>query len=220
MKARTGVSARSQGLVACSLCEAVNDFSRSTTADHLDSFRLRCGRCGARLHSRIPHSLERTLAFLIAAVIAYVPANVYPIMTLRKLGEGEPATILGGVFHLAHAGMWSLAAIVFIASVLVPVMKLLGIACLLTSTRRATPSQARDRTRLYGIVEAVGRWSMVDVFVISILVALVQLGALATIESGPAATAFCFVVVLTMLSAMSFDPRLLWDAVNEGDCDE
>ncbi len=213
----TGVSALSRGLVACPLCETVNDLSRLPGGEDRPARALRCGRCGTSIHPRIPHSLDRTLAFLIAAVIAYVPANIYPIMTLRKLGEGEPATILGGVFHLAQAGMWSLAAIVFIASVLVPVMKLVGIAYLVATARSATRAQAADRTRLYRIVESVGRWSMVDVFVISILVALVQLGALATIESGPAATAFCMVVVLTMLSAMSFDPRLIWDATEQGD---
>lgn len=213
-------SALSQGLLACSLCEAVNDLAKLPAAQRNGPLPLQCGRCGTVLHPRTPRSLERTLAFLIAAVIAYVPANVYPIMTLRKLGEGEPATILGGVLHLAHAGMWSLAAVVFIASVLVPVLKLFGIGYLVATTRRTTPARAGERTRLFLIVEAVGRWSMVDVFVISILVGLVQLGALATIESGPAATAFCFVVVLTMLSALSFDPRLIWDAAERGERDE
>ena len=220
MSAPESRSALSRGLVACSLCEAVNDLSRLQVEISEPTSALRCGRCGSVIHARYPRSLERSLAFLIAAVIAYIPANVYPIMTLRKLGEGEPATILGGIFHLAHAGMWSLAAIVFVASVLVPVLKLVGIAYLVATARRATPAQARERTRLYRMVEAVGRWSMVDVFVISILVALVQLGALATIESGPAATAFCVVVVLTMLSAMSFDPRLIWDATENGGHDE
>ena len=217
MNAAKSRSALSQGVIACPLCEATNDLSLLGSGLDLEDASLRCGRCGARLHARRPRSLERTLAYLVAAVIAYIPANLYPIMTLRKLGEGEPATILGGVAHLAHAGMWSLAAIVFIASVLVPVLKLVGLAYLVATARRATVSQAFDRTRLYRIVEAVGRWSMVDVFVISILVALVQLGAIATIESGPAATAFCVVVVLTMLSAMSFDPRLLWDAAEKGE---
>ena len=218
MSAAQNESALSHGLVACSLCEALNDLANADAA--ASSSKLRCGRCGTTITPRIPHSLQRSTAFLIAAVIAYIPANVYPIMTLRKLGEGEPATILGGIFHLAHAGMWSLAAIVFVASVLVPVMKLIGIAYLIASVQRPTSVPPFERTRLYRVVEAVGRWSMVDVFVISILVTLVRLGSIATIESGPAATAFCVVVVLTMISAMSFDPRLIWDAVEKGETNE
>jgi paraquat-inducible protein A len=172
----------------------------------------RCPRCGTRLHRRKPNSLSRCGALVIAALILYVPANVYPVMTFISFGRGAPSTILGGVSELLQAGMWPLAAVVFLASITVPVLKLIGLSVLLVSVQRRSRWQIRQRTMLYRIVEGVGRWSMIDIFTLAILAALVQLGALATIQPGPGAIAFAAVVVLTMFAAMAFDPRLLWDA--------
>jgi paraquat-inducible protein A len=149
---------------------------------------------------------------VLAALILYIPANVYPVMTFVSFGRGAPSTILGGVVELVQAGMWPLAAVVFLASITVPVLKLISLSVLLVSVQRRSRRQTRQRTMLYRIVEGVGRWSMIDIFTLAILAALVQLGALATIQPGPGAIAFAAVVVLTMFAAIAFDPRLLWDA--------
>ena len=174
-----------------------------------------CPRCGAALHRRRPDSLTRTWALVVTAIILYIPANLLPVMTVISLGSGAPDTIMSGVIELADAGMWPLAALVFFASITVPVLKLIGLIILLVSTQRGATRRLRDRTVLYRIVEAVGRWSMIDIFMISILVALVQLGELATIEPGIGAVSFAAVVIITMIAAMSFDPRLMWDAAGE-----
>ncbi len=171
-----------------------------------------CPRCGSTLHRRKPNSLARTAALVITAAILYVPANIYPVMTFSSLGSGEPSTILGGVEELIAANMWPLAAIVFTASIFVPMLKLISMSYLLISTYRGSRSRLRERTRIYRLNEFVGRWSMVDVFVISLLVALVQLGSIASIVPGMGIVAFAGVVILTMLAALSFDPRLMWDA--------
>jgi paraquat-inducible protein A len=133
-------------------------------------------------------------------------------MTVISFGQGEPSTILGGVVHLFAVGMWPLALLVFFASVTVPVLKLAGLVYLLAATQRRSRRRLRDRTVLYRIVEAVGRWSMIDIFMLAILVALVQLGSIATITPGAGALSFAAVVVLTMIAAMTYDPRLAWDA--------
>ena len=170
-----------------------------------------CPRCGFALHHRKPNSLTRTWALLIGAAILYIPANLYPILTVVRFGAGQPSTILGGVKELLEAGMWPLAALVFFASVAVPVLKLVGLVFLLLTTMAGMRSRRRDRTVLYRIVDAVGRWSMIDIFMESILVALVQFGAVVTIAPGPGAIAFASVVILTMFAARAFDPRLIWD---------
>jgi paraquat-inducible protein A len=174
-----------------------------------------CPRCGAALHRRRPDSLTRTWALVVTAIILYIPANLLPVMTVVSLGSGAPDTIMSGVIELADSGMWPLAALVFFASITVPVLKLAGLIYLLVTTQRGKTGQLRNRTVIYRIVEAVGRWSMIDIFMISILVALVQLGQLATIEPGVGAVCFAAVVITTMIAAMSFDPRLIWDAAGE-----
>jgi len=175
-----------------------------------------CPRCGAARHARKPDSIARTWALLLTGVILYIPANVYPVMTVISFGSGAPDTILSGVEELAAAGMWPLALLVFFASITVPVLKILGIIILLITTQRGSHWRLRDRTVLYRIVETIGRWSMIDVFMISILVGLVQLQAVATISPGVGAIAFCAVVIITMIAASCFDPRLMWDAAGEG----
>ena len=176
---------------------------------------LRCPRCTAPVHDRKPESLQRTTALMLTAAVLYVPANVFPIMTVVSFGKGQSDTIVSGIVHLAHGGMISLALLVFFASVLVPVLKLVGLAFLVISVHRRSRWRPRDRALLYRIIEQVGRWSMIDIFMISILVALVKLGNVATIETGLGATCFAAVVVLTMLASMGFDPRLMWDALEE-----
>lgn len=197
-----------QLLVSCHACQLV---CRMVEHDHHDEEPI-CPRCGAPVHLRKPNALSRSWALALAAVILYIPANIYPVMTVISFGKGSPSTILGGVEELFAHGMWPLALIVFFASITVPVLKLVGLVYLLISVHRGSRWRLRDRTMLYRIVEAVGRWSMIDIFMLSILVALVRLGAIATIEPGVGAISFAGVVILTMFAAMSFDPRLLWDA--------
>jgi paraquat-inducible protein A len=197
----TGTDSRS--LVSCHACDQVCRLTRQGHAC--------CPRCGATLHRRKPYSLARTWALLIAACILYIPANLLPVMTVTSFGRGEPDTILSGVKVLIQAGMWPVAILVFFASITVPVLKIVALAFLLISVQRRSHWRPRDRTVLYRLVESVGRWSMVDIFMISILVALVNLGTIASIVPGPGALAFAAVVILTMIAAMSFDPRLIWD---------
>ena len=178
-----------------------------------------CPRCGAALHHRKPDSLTRTTALLIASTILYVPANLYPIMTVISLGKGHPDTILSGVVTLIAVGMWPVALLVFFASITVPVLKLVGLTYLLVSVRRRSTRRRRDRTVMYRLIEFVGRWSMVDIFMISILAALVSLERIATIVPGLGAAAFATVGVLTMLASEAFDPRLIWDAREGHDAD-
>jgi paraquat-inducible protein A len=172
---------------------------------------LRCVRCGSHLHVRKPNSLARTWAFLFAALVLYLPANLLPVMHTSSLFGAQKDTIMSGVVYLWTSGSWPLAVLVFIASIAVPMLKILAIAFLAGSANLGSRWQPVQRARIYRIVELVGRWSMLDIYVIAILTALVQFNALATITAGPAAIAFGAVVVLTMFSAMSFDPRLIWD---------
>ena len=201
---RTGETAAPQGLAGCATCGLVNRLDPGG--------RGRCRRCGETLRPRLPHSLQRTWALLAAATVMYVPANIYPIMTTTSLGQSSPSTIIGGVVELIQMGSWPVAIVIFVASVIVPVGKLVALAWLCLVVGRSSELNAAARTRLYRLTEFIGRWSMIDVFVVAILVALIRAGSLMSITPGPAALAFGAVVVITMLSAMTFDPRLLWDA--------
>jgi paraquat-inducible protein A len=174
-----------------------------------------CPRCEAHIHSRKPNSLSRTWALLIAAYILYIPANLLPVMTVISFGKGEADTILSGVKELIHAGMLPIALVVFFASIVVPVTKLVVLTYLLLSVKYKSRWRPRERTVLYRITEVVGRWSMIDIFMISILIALVKLEAVATIEPGMGAISFAAVVIITMFAAMGFDPRLIWDTMEE-----
>jgi paraquat-inducible protein A len=175
----------------------------------------RCPRCGSALHVRKPDSIARTWALVIAAAVLYIPANYYPVLTVMQLGAGQPSTILGGVEELMHSRMYPLAALVFFASILVPMLKLVGLSIMLIATQTGAAGWLRDRTRLYHIVRFIGRWSMIDIFMESLLGALVVFGSVITIEPGVGAVAFCGVVILTMFAAETFDPRLMWDAAAE-----
>ena len=177
----------------------------------------RCPRCGSRVHERKPESVGRTWAFVIAAAVLYIPANVFPVLTVIQLGAGQPSTILGGVEDLLASGLYPLALLVFFASILVPLFKLIGLAVMLLTVQLASPGRGagrllRERTMLYHVVAWIGRWSMVDIFMESLLGALVQFGRAVTIEPGIGAVAFCAVVFITIFAAEAFDPRLMWDA--------
>ncbi|MDR4493965.1 MAG: paraquat-inducible protein A [Nitrospirales bacterium] len=198
------ITAGQMGFYACHVC---NLLAKSEPGEH-DAV---CRRCGSPLHLRKPDSVARTWAFLIAAYILFVPANVMPIMHTSSLFGAQADTIMSGVIYLWMSGSWHLALVVFIASILVPSAKLLALTFLVVSVQRRSTWEPMQRTKLYRVVEFVGRWSMLDIFVVAILVALVHLQSLATIEAGFGAVAFGGVVVLTMLAAMEFDPRLIWD---------
>jgi paraquat-inducible protein A len=163
------------------------------------------------LHTRKPHSIARTWALVIAAAVFYIPANVLPITTVISFGDTQSDTILSGVLYFIKTGMWPIAAIIFIASIIVPLAKILILSFLLISVQHRSVRHKKDRTRLYRITEVIGRWSMVDIFVVTILVALVNLGSLASVQAGPAAPFFAAVVVITMIASIQFDPRLIWD---------
>ena len=195
--------ARDLGLASCHTCGLLQKLPASGHGH--------CARCGSTVHLRTPNSIQVTWALLVTAIIAYLPANLYPVMTVVSLGQSQSDTIISGVVYLALHGDWPLALIVFVASVLVPLVKILALLYLLLSVQRRSPLRMPQRTRLYRLIELVGRWSMVDIFVVALLAALVQVGALATIRPGIGAIAFTSVVILTMLAALSFDPRLIWD---------
>ena len=198
------LTARSAGLTSCDSCHLLCERGKGP-ADRV------CPRCGASLHDRKPDSIARTWALVLAAFVFYIPANVLPITIVISLGKAQSDTIMSGVIYFIHTGMWPIALVIFLASIFIPLLKLLALIFLLISVQRKSTWRQQDRTRLYRIVEVIGRWSMVDIFVVTILVALVHLGGLATIHAGPGALFFGAVVVITILAAMSFDPRLIWD---------
>ena len=193
------------------LCHACGLLSRPLGHAHVSA----CPRCGAGLHFRKPDSITRTWAFLLAACILYIPANVLPIMHTESVLGSQHDTIMSGVIYLWATGSWPIATLIFFASVMVPLLKILGLAVLVVSAQRRSTWAPQQRTRLYRLVEFVGRWSMIDIFVVAILAALVQFQGLAFIEAEAVAVAFGAVVVLTMFSAEAFDPRLIWDPVRK-----
>ena len=199
-------TAASSGLLACSLCGVLN-------APPQRQARLCCARCGSVLHQRKPHSLQRCSALLIAAYVLYLPANLLPVLETGKIGgERKWDTILSGVLQLFHDGAWPLALVILVASIGVPAAKLVSLTYLLLSVRFASAAYRRGRTQLYRVLDFIGRWSLVDIYVGGLLVGLVRFEPLAEISPGPGAIAFGAVVVLTMFASRSFDPRLLWDA--------
>ncbi len=197
-------------LLSCHTCHRLSLARRMPPGGHAV-----CSRCGTTLHFRKPNSLARTWALTLTAFILYIPANLLPIMTVISFGKGAPDTIMSGVIHLIEAEMYPIAFLVFFASVTVPVAKLIAITYLLISVQKKSNWRPKDRTVMYRVTESIGRWSMLDIFMIALLAALVKLGAIATIEPGLGAVSFAAVVVITMFAAMSFDPRLIWDAMEE-----
>jgi len=197
-------TAAEAGLLVCHTCDMV---SRPAPGEAHPS----CPRCGAALHVRKQNSVARTWALVIASAILYIPANVLPIMDSHSMFGSQRDTILSGVVYLWKHGDPPLAFLVFFASITVPVLKLFALVVLLVSVQRHSTWQPMQRTKLYRLVEFVGRWSMLDIYVVTLMAALVQLSSLASITGGPGAVAFGAVVVLTMFAALSFDPRLIWD---------
>ncbi len=192
-------SAAAHGLALCHVCGVASPVREA-----------RCPRCHGALHLRVRDSLQRTWALTIAALVLYFPANLLPILTVESFAGEQPSTIIGGVIQFWQEKDYPVALIIFGASVMIPVLKIISIIALCLAAR--TGRHPREMTRLYRVTEFVGRWSMVDVFVVAILVAVVQLGSTISIHPGAGAVSFAAVVVLTMLAAMSFDPRLIWDA--------
>lgn len=205
--ATPGVTAKRAGLVACHTCARLQPRHRQSSGQH-------CLRCGSLLHERRPDSVRRTAALTLAAALLYIPANLLPVMHTESLGRSEDDTILGGVAYFWTSGDWPLSVIVFVASVMVPMLKLAILALQAIAAHRGSGWRPLERTRLFRIVERIGRWSMLDVFVVALTVALVHFGSFAEITAGPGALAFGGVVVLTMLASMQFDPRLIWDDTN------
>jgi paraquat-inducible protein A len=199
------IGARELGLLPCAECGLLCRAAAGAA-------EMACPRCGAALHSRKPNSVMRTWAFLIASVILYVPANMLTVIRTNDLLGSESHTILGGVVELWNDGSWDLAAIVFVASIVVPILKMLALALLAFTIQRNSHWRCHQRARLYRMLDAVGHWSMLDVYVIALLVGLVRFQGIAQVLPGPGIAAFGMVVVLTMLSSLSLDPRLIWDA--------
>jgi paraquat-inducible protein A len=190
-------------LISCETCELM------IAAQHE---HRPCPRCGAIIHRRKPDAVRRTLALVITGFLLYVPANLLPVLSIERFGRDEPSTIISGVHELITAGLWPLAVIVFTASVVVPLIKLFGLSLMLLMTRLRSRRWLVGRTRLFRFIDRIGRWSNIDVFMISILVALVQFGALTSVRPQPGAIAFAAVVVVTMIASRCFDARVMWDA--------
>ena len=197
-------TARDAGLVGCRQCTRPSPMGTRT-----------CPRCGARLVSREPTAMQRVWAWWWAGVLFYIPANLWPMLLTQQMGATQEATIVGGVIELAELGSVGVAAIVFFASVIIPVGKFVAIAYLAWIVRDRHDQNPKRLLHLYEVVEWIGRWSMIDVFVVAILAALVQFNLLATINPGIAAVCFALSVIFTMLSAMSFDSRAIWDRIEK-----
>ena len=193
-------SAADEGLASCHMCGKVSPVVEG-----------HCPRCHSKLHLRKPYSLERTWCYLVAAIAFYFPANLLPIMNVEGLGTNSSDTIMSGVINFWKKGDMLVAGIIFSASIMIPLLKMIALVWLCLAAHGITSASPRNLARLYHVTELVGRWSMVDVFVVAVLVCLVQLGVISTVTPGPAILSFASVVVLTMFAAMSFDPRLLWD---------
>ncbi|MCE2573690.1 paraquat-inducible protein A [Motilimonas eburnea] len=187
-------------LTHCHFCNAINPLGKH-----------HCCRCQSKIVHHTRHKTTHCIAFLIAAIVFYVPANLFPMMDMQFLGQSEPSTIMGGVILLWQIKSYPVALVIFFASVMIPISKMVAIGWLCYTCQRNRPEDAKQQLKIYRITELIGRWSMIDVFVVAVLVALVHLEGLVTVYPGQAAVSFAAVVVLTMLSAMSFDPRIIWD---------
>jgi len=199
-------TAKDLSLFSCRICNSLYEISSFE-----DPGCAKCSVCGEHLHQRKPNSISRTWALLISATLFYIPANIYPVMVVDQLGKVEPHTIISGVITFVRSGDYPLALLVFFASIFIPIMKILTLMFLLISVQFKWKWNPEQRDTIYKIVEVIGKWSMVDVFMISILMALVKLGSIVTIVAGPGATFFALVVFLTIIAAVTFDVRLVWD---------
>jgi len=201
------IRAKNVGFASCHICDLVITLGNREAAN--------CPRCNSKIHYRKHDSLNRAWAFLISAFIMYIPANTEAIMVTGGLGQESADTIISGIIYFIATGDWPLALVIFSASVLLPLLKIISIGYLLIMVHRGNDLRKKEKTRLYVIAELIGKWSMVDVFVVALLTSLIQLGELSYITPGPAGLAFAIMVILTMFSAMAFDPKLLWDESEE-----
>ncbi|SIT07471.1 paraquat-inducible protein A [Neptunomonas antarctica] len=195
-------SALTQGIIICHRCAKTAGIQQDGET---------CPRCGTRLHRRKLHSVAYTWALLLASMIMLIPANILPIMTFKALGKGDPATIMQGVLQLVDHGLLGIALVVLTASIIIPLLKIIGLIILLLTVQLGWTTNMRQKMLMYHFVEWIGRWSMLDIFVVAILGAIVQLGSLASVTGNTGATAFAVSVILTMLAANCFDTRLIWD---------
>jgi len=195
-----------KGLATCHVCHQIVKMPQ----ERENRFAL-CPRCGEEVHLRIPDSIQHTWALVIASIIFYIPANLFPMMHVHTFAGTQSDTILSGVLYFLETGSYLIAAVIFIASIVVPITKLLILIYLLISVQHNKPVNQLRRKRLYALTELIGKWSMVDVYVVAIMIALVHFGGLSQIEAGEGANYFLLVVIVTMIAAMRFDPRLIWD---------
>ncbi len=192
--------AKTLGLVSCTCCQKLNQ-----TTDN------RCSRCASVLHQRKPYSAQYTLAWTIAALIMFIPANIYPIMVLYKLGIPEATTIFSGIAKLIKNGLYPIAVVIFIASFIIPFIKIIGLLFLLYNTQSHSYVATSYQSQFYRVIEWLGPWSMLDVFVVAIMMTLVSLGFISSIEAAPGLSYFSLMVIFTMFAVASFDTRLIWD---------
>jgi len=202
---QTAATAAQLGIMSCDACQLLSRPSRKPGATY-------CRRCGEELEFRRHGAIQKTWALVIAAAICYIPAMLLPVLNTTTFGTSEGDTILGGVAFLYTSGSWPLALVVLIASVMIPLGKLVALVYLLVTVQRGSVTSNHERTRLYRLVEIIGRWSMLDVFVDTFTVAMVQLQPLMSVAPGTGVLFFAAVVVLTMMAAETFDPRLIWDS--------
>jgi len=202
------MTARAAGLVPCPTCHKLNPATGEGAR--------RCARCGAHLASRKPRSIQRTWAWTLAAAITFIPANALPIMTVMRFGHGHSDTILSGIRALIQMGMAPVAVIVFMASVVIPLGKIVGLAIMLISVQRHSGLNPRYKGMMYHMLHILGPWSMLDIFVVTLMVAVVRFGFVTSVEAGPGATAFALLVIFTLMATESFDPRLIWDTEPSG----
>jgi paraquat-inducible protein A len=200
-------------IVACTMCGQVQQIQILPPGAALE-----CCRCRAVIEQRKRHGVGVTAALALAALILYVPANIYPILTMQQYGVYSESTVWDGVVTLAHSKQWFVALIVFLASIVIPLLKLMGLFFLTISARLRTRRWLQGRARIYRFIDVIGPWAMLDVFLLAVLVALVKLGRFATVLPGPGLIAFTCVVVLTIVASMTFDPRLIWE--NAEACDD
>jgi paraquat-inducible protein A len=201
------LNAKDYNLAGCHTCGQVVDMLNHTHAV--------CPRCDSEVHYRKLDSINRAWAFLIAAFVMYIPANTEPMMRTTALGSESGDTIISGVLYFLSHGDWHLAVVIFAASVMLPLLKMMAIAYILISVQRGATERKAENTRLYRLAELLGKWSMLDIFVVGLMAALVQLGNLTSIAPGPACIAFAAVVILTMFAEMALDPKLIWDQTEE-----
>ena len=200
-------TAKESNLALCPKCHKLNNLPLNATQGE----KIQCVRCKGLFYQRKPYSLQYTLAWNIAALIAFIPANLYPIMIIYSLGIGDPSTILSGIGQFVDQGLYPIAAIIFTASIIVPLLKIVGLFVLVYRAHTGIRLRPDKHSKFYHVLEFLGPWSMLDVFVVSLLVAVVELGFVTSVEAGPAINYFTLTVIFTMIAANSFDPRVLWD---------